>query len=106
MHRFPWPFIRVLRSVKQLAWPRRERGLYTGVTGMLTLIMAAVGAVPTAVDAERAMSRDAQINGQWTASRAYAGPDAVIFTPQAVWARDFLRGRKNPPAAIRWAPNA
>lgn len=73
---------------------------------MITLILAAVGAAPTAIDAERAMSRDAQRNGQWTASRAYADLDAVIFTPQAVWARDFLRGRKDPPAAIRWSPNA
>lgn len=74
---------------------------------MLTLILAALGmGTPTAVDAERAFSHDAQRNGQWTAARAYADPDAVIFTPQAIWARDFLRGRKNPPAAMRWSPNA
>lgn len=74
---------------------------------MLTLFLAAAGALaPTAVDAERAFSRDAQTNGQWTASRAYADPDAVMFTPQAIWARDFLKGRKDPPAALRWSPNA
>jgi len=74
---------------------------------MLTFILAAVGAAtPTAVDAERAFSRDAQRNGQWTASRAYADPDAVMFTPQAIWARDFLKGRKNPTVALRWSPNA
>ncbi len=73
---------------------------------MLTLILAAVAATtPTAVDAERAFSRDARRNGQWTASRAYADPDAVMFTPQAIWARDFLRGRKDPPAALSWSPN-
>ncbi len=74
---------------------------------MLTLILAAAGAAaPTAIDAERAFSRAAQRNGQWTASRAYADSDAVIFTPQAIWARDFLKGRKDPSAAIRWSPNA
>ena len=74
---------------------------------MLTLIIAAVGAVtPTAVDAERAYSRDAQVKGQWTASRTYADPDAVMFTPGAIWARDFLKGRKDPAAALRWSPNA
>ena len=74
---------------------------------MLTLFLAAAGAAaPTAIDAERAFSRDAQKNGQWTASRAYADPDAVIFTPQAIWARDFLKGKKDPPTAIRWSPNA
>ncbi|HVF37984.1 MAG TPA: hypothetical protein VNA29_08610 [Sphingomicrobium sp.] len=74
---------------------------------MMMLFLAAVGAAsPTAVDAERAFGRDAQAKGQWTATRAHAHPDAVMFTPQAVWARDFLRGRKNPPKSIRWLPNA
>ncbi len=74
---------------------------------MLLIILAALSAVTTtAVDAERAFSRDAQRNGQWTATRAYADPDAVMFTPRAIWARDFLRGRKDPPVAIRWSPNA
>ena len=74
---------------------------------MLTLLLAALGATaPTAVDAERAFARDAQIKGQWTASRAYADPDAVMFTPQAIWARDFLKGRRDPQAALHWSPNA
>ena len=73
---------------------------------MFTLILAAVGSVPTAIDAERVFNRDAQKNGRWTAARNYADPDAVIFTPRAVWARDFLKGRKDPSSAIRWSPNA
>lgn len=60
--------------------------------------------VPTAVDAEYAFARDAQRLGQWTAFRKYADSDAVMFTPQAVWARDFLKGRKDPPKAVRWRP--
>ena len=50
--------------------------------------------------------RDAQRIGQWTAFRKYADRDAVMFTPQAVWARDFLKDRKDPPKAIRWRPGA
>jgi hypothetical protein len=74
---------------------------------MLTFYLAAIAAAtPTAVDAERALSREAYAKGQWTATRAHADPDAVMFTPQAVWARDFLQGRKNPPRSIRWSPNA
>ena len=38
------------------------------------------------------------------AFRKYADRDAVMFTPQAVWARDFLKGRKDPPKAVRWWP--
>jgi hypothetical protein len=71
---------------------------------MLTLLIAAA-AVPTAVEAERAFARDAQRLGQWTAFARYADPDAVMFTPQAVWAHEFLRGRKNPPRSVRWWPN-
>ena len=63
-------------------------------------------ALATAIDAERALSRDAQRLGQWTATRAYADPDAVMFTPQAIWARDFLSGRRDPPAPVRWSANA
>lgn len=60
---------------------------------------------PTAIDAERAFNRDAQRMGQWTAFRAYAGKDAVMFTPQTVWARDYLRDKKDPASALQWAPN-
>lgn len=70
---------------------------------MFLTLLAAV-ALPTAVDAERAFARDAQRLGQWTAFSKWADEDAVMFTPQAVWARDFLKGRKNPPQAVRWWP--
>src|SRR4051812_40690210 len=60
--------------------------------------------VTTAVDAERAFAADAKRIGQWTAFRKYADKDAVMFTPQAVWVRDFLANRKDPPKTIRWAP--
>ncbi|MFL6721866.1 MAG: hypothetical protein ACJ8FT_08720 [Sphingomonas sp.] len=69
---------------------------------IIALLIAA--AAPTAVDAEYDFARDAQKIGQWTAFRKYADHDAVMFTPQAVWARDFLQDRKDPPRAVRWAP--
>ena len=71
---------------------------------MITLLLAAAAALPTAVDAENAFAADARRIGQWTAFRKYADQDAVMFTPQAVWARDFLKGRKDPPASVRWWP--
>jgi hypothetical protein len=66
------------------------------------LIFAAVQS--SAVDAEIAFARDARRLGQWTAFRKYADPDAVMFTPQVTWAHEFLAGRKNPPASVRWWP--
>ncbi len=79
---------------------------------MLLLLLAAaaaptaLGAAParTAVEAERAFARDAQRHGQWTAFRAYAHPTAVMFTPQVVWAHEFLRGKKDPPVSVQWWP--
>jgi hypothetical protein len=70
---------------------------------MLSLLLAAA-ALPTAVDAEYAFARDAQRHGQWTAFRKYADPDAVMFNPQAVWAHEFLAGRKDPPVSVKWWP--
>jgi hypothetical protein len=58
----------------------------------------------TAVDAEIAFARDAKKIGQWSAFRKWADRDAVMFTPQAVWARTFLKPLKNPPNAISWRP--
>jgi hypothetical protein len=66
------------------------------------LLLAA--ATPTAIDAELAFARDAKRIGMWSAFRKYADRDAVMFTPQAVWARDFLRDRKNPKTSISWRP--
>ncbi len=70
---------------------------------MITALLLAA-AVPTAVDAERAFARDAQRIGQWTAFRKYADRDAVMFLPQAVWARDFLKDKKDPPRSVDWWP--
>ena len=71
---------------------------------MISLLMLAAS-VPTAVDAERAFARDAQKLGQWTAFRKYADETAVLFTPQAVWAQNFLKDRKDPPKAVEWWPD-
>jgi hypothetical protein len=69
---------------------------------MIHLLLAA--ALSTAVDAERAFAADAQKIGQWTAFKKYADESAVMFTPQAVWAHEFLAPLKDPPKALTWAP--
>jgi hypothetical protein len=61
---------------------------------------------PSAViAAEIAFAQLAQDKGQWTAFAEYAAPDAVMFVPQMVLARDWLKGRANPPVAVRWQPH-
>jgi hypothetical protein len=69
---------------------------------VIALLLAA--AAPTAIDVELAFARDAKRIGQWSAFRKYADKKAVMFAPHAVWARDFLMDRKNPPKSISWRP--
>ena len=70
---------------------------------MFEFLLAA--AAISAVDAERAFAADAKRIGQWTAFRKYADETAVMFTPQAVWAHEFLAPLKDPPKAISWGPS-
>jgi len=70
---------------------------------MILALLLASAPVVTAVDAERAFASDAQRTGQWSAFRKWADPTAVMFTPQATWAQDWLKGRANPPRGLRWA---
>lgn len=69
---------------------------------MIAALLLATAAPMTAVDAERAFAADAQTMGQWTSFRKWADPSAVMYNPQAVWAHDFLKDRKDPPEAVRW----
>ena len=66
-----------------------------------------LGANPSAfIAAEIAFARLAQDKGQWTAFRETAAPDAVMFVPQRVKARDWLRSQKDPATAVKWQPHA
>ena len=55
--------------------------------------------------AEIAFHRLAQQKGQWTAFRETAADDAVMFVPQRVVARQWLKGRADPPKAVNWTPS-
>lgn len=57
------------------------------------------------IAAELAFARAAQEKGQWTAFAEFATGDAVMFVPEPVNARQWLRGRANPPQAVRWQPH-
>ncbi len=57
------------------------------------------------IAAELAFAQLAQEKGQWTAFRATAAPDAVMFGPQMVLAQQWLKGRADPPVAVKWQPH-
>ena len=55
--------------------------------------------------AEIAFNRLARDKGQWTAFRATAADDAVMFVPQRVLAKQWLKGRADPPQPVSWTPS-
>ena len=57
------------------------------------------------VTAEVAFAQLAQAKGQWTAFRATATKDAVMFVPQMAYAQGFLAGKPDPAAAVKWQPH-
>lgn len=57
------------------------------------------------IAAEIAFARLAREKGQWTAFRETAAEDAVMFVPQKVLARDWLKGRADPPRPVGWTPS-
>lgn len=73
---------------------------------MIAALLLAAAPLANAVAAERAFAADARRIGLWTAFRKYALPDAVMFTPQAVFAQHYLKDRKNPPRPFDWWPTA
>lgn len=61
---------------------------------------------PSAViAAEIAFAKLAQEKGQWTAFRATATPDAVMFEPQMVLAQQWLKGKADPARTVSWQPH-
>ena len=67
-------------------------------------LLLAAAAPASAVDAERAFAAMAQTQGQWTAFRAFAAPEAVMFVPEPVNAQEWLRDRSDPPQSVMWWP--
>jgi hypothetical protein len=60
---------------------------------------------PSAVVAtELAFARTAQEKGQWAAFREYAADEAIMFVPQQVQARNWLKSRAEPAVAVKWQP--
>ena len=77
---------------------------------MLLMLIAATAApaepetVRDAVEAEYAFAADARRLGQWTAFRKWSGFAAVMFTPKATNAWQWLRGKADPPRSVEWRP--
>lgn len=57
------------------------------------------------IAAEIAFNRLAQEKGQWTAFAQTAADDAVMFVPQKVVAKEWLKKQANPAASVTWSPS-
>ncbi|KRB79356.1 hypothetical protein ASE00_19800 [Sphingomonas sp. Root710] len=70
------------------------------------MLLAALLLAATPVEAaERAFASKAQTDGQWTAFRAFAAPDAVSFAPEIASAGKLFGTLKDPPVAVMWWPS-
>ena len=58
------------------------------------------------IAAEIRFAQLAQAEGQWTAFRETAHPDAIMFVPERVKAQDWLKSQKDPAEAVKWQPHA
>lgn len=75
-----------------MAQSRPSRGMPGGAYANPSAIVAA----------EIAFNRRAQEKGQWTAFREFAAEDAVMFIPQPVNARTWLKGKADPASSVKW----
>lgn len=66
---------------------------------------ATFGSPGSIVAAELAFNRLARGKGQWTAFRETADNGAIMFVPEPVDAREWLKDRTNPPAPVTWQPH-
>ena len=89
----------------------------TSLTAFLALAGCAGGSGPdrprylsanpsAVIAAELAFAQLAQAKGQWTAFRETSTEAATMFDPQPVNAHAFLKGKANPPSAVKWQPQA
>lgn len=69
------------------------------------LLLAAQVVPQSAVEAETAFAADAEREGQWTAFRKWAAPEAVMFDPQPTTVEKLLGALEDPPASVRWWPS-
>ncbi|MEQ1497257.1 MAG: hypothetical protein ABL914_01235 [Novosphingobium sp.] len=83
-----------LLAVPMLAADRRDPREGHGYANPSAVIAAEIG-----------FARLAQEKGQWTAFRTTATKDAVMFTPQPVYAQLFLKGKADPAKAVAWQPH-
>ncbi|HEX2764830.1 MAG TPA: hypothetical protein VHM92_13435 [Allosphingosinicella sp.] len=72
---------------------------------ILAALLAAAVAPAGPVEAERGFAAAAQTQGQWTAFRAHAADEAVMFVPRQVNAQAWLKDRRDPPRAVMWWPS-
>ncbi|NIJ09085.1 hypothetical protein FHS31_002717 [Sphingomonas vulcanisoli] len=70
----------------------------------MILAWLAAAAIPPVETAERAFASAAQTQGQWTAFRTFAAPDATMIIDGPQPAAPFLAGRADPKGAVMWWP--
>lgn len=69
---------------------------------IVAMLLAAAPAPQSALEADRALAAAIQREGQWTALRRFAAPDAIWFQNGAHRASRVLGHAPDPPAGVTW----
>lgn len=69
---------------------------------MILAVLIATSAPQSALEADRSLAAAVQTEGQWTALRRFAAPDAIWFQNGPHQASRALARAPNPPSGITW----
>ena len=69
---------------------------------MILAVLLAAAAPQTVLEADRALAAAVRSEGQWTAFRRFAAPDAIIFYNGPHPAVRTLKAQRDPPSAMTW----
>ena len=93
-----------MKAICALLLPAALVGCAAGPSSEYRTFQPKIANPSAIIAAEIAFNQLAQQKGQWTAFRATASKDAVMFVPQPTHALEWLKGKADPAQPVKWQP--
>ncbi len=94
-----------MKAISALLIPAALFGCAAGPSSEYRTFQPKIANPSAIIAAEIAFNQLAQQKGQWTAFRATAAKDAVMFVPQPTNALEWLKGKADPAQSVKWQPH-
>ena len=94
-----------MKAISALLIPAALVGCAAGPSSEYRTFQPKIANPSAIIAAEIAFNQLAQQKGQWTAFRATAAKDAVMFVPQPTNALEWLKGKADPAQSVKWQPH-